>query len=414
MTLSWFDQSQIVFGLIALKKIRHHSVLPKNLYPPFDTPVAYMHENPEWEVEDLHLKFQSNEWEIAMNAARSLNGTATSVNWARDLEKMRIMWETGAKLTKTGDKLQKGEDVEVLSIVSDLKMMSVTEEIGLHVASEVDLTDVVSLQKCGWKEIDETFGGIPASGPLVVYATTKTGKSFWISKLINEFLHYYPEKRATVFSLEMPYKRYLKRSYDMYPTLEEVSDRLLVTSRASNMKEVIAITSTEPTDLVVIDGIADAVSGEKSASLMDSAWSDVKRMGRLLEIPIVAVAQPNRASKFNSQEQFIGKYDIEWSGAAENAAEMTIALQYLGVDASIEKKIFPVVNDAYYMINYFMRDGENTGAVILDKHVQTPLGRRLWESSAHGITKNGEIIPTLYKEGLYKAEGSNSSSRAKR
>jgi hypothetical protein len=60
-----------------------------------------------------------------------------------------------------------------------------------------------------------------------------------------------------------------------------------------------------------------------------------------------------------------------------------------------------------------MRDGENTGAVILDKHVQTPLGRRLWESSAHGITKNGEIIPQLYKEGLYKAEGSNSSSRAK-
>jgi len=412
--MNWYDQSQIVFGLIALKKIKHHSVLPKNLYPPFDTPVAYMHENPEWEIEDIHLKFQSNEWEIAMNAARSLNGTATTVNWARDLEKMRIMWETGAKLTKTGDKLQKGEDVEVLSIVSDLKMMSVADEIGLQLASEVDLTDVVALQKCGWKEIDETFGGIPASGPLVVYATTKTGKSFWISKLINEFLHFYPEKRVTVFSLEMAYKRYLKRSFDMYPTMKEVADRLLVTSKASTMEEVIAMSSTEPTDMVVIDGIADAVLGEKSAAGMDKAWSDVKRMGRMLEIPVIAVAQPNRAAKFNAQEQFLGKWNIEWSGAAENAAEMMIALQYLGTGANIEKKIFPVVEDAYYMINYFSRDSENTGAVILDKHVSSPEGRRLWESSAHGITKNGEIVPQLYKEGLYKAEGSNSSSRAKR
>lgn len=413
MTMNWFDQSQMVAGHILRGKKKHHSVLPKNMYPPFDDLLLFMHDTPEWAIEDVHLKLPSKEWEIAMNASRSTNGAADTINWARDLEKMRIKWETGEMLKPIAHKLQSGEDIDILPVVANLKSAFVDEEIGLHIASEVDLSDVQSLQLCGWDAIDLTFGGIPTSGPLIVYATTKTGKSFWISKLVSSYLHFYPEKRVTVFSLEMYYKKYLRRSFDMYPSLIEVADRLLVTSKASNMDDVIALTSTEDTDLVVIDGIADAVTGEKSASLMDKAWSDVKRMGRILEIPIVAVAQPNRNAKFQAQEKFIGKYDVEWSGAAENAAEMMIALQYLGLNATISDPIFPVVEDAYYMINYFMRDSENIGAVILNDHVESLKGRRLWESKAMGMEKNGEIIPTLWKEGKYKVEGSHTSSRRK-
>ena len=417
--MDWFELSQRNVGLILTGKKHAQGYKPESFHPPFDKVVTYMHDHPEWDKNDIYLNFSpTSELDNAIRSISGLNGSAKSIDWARDLDAMRILWETGEKLERTGHKMKAGEHPEVLHLVSDLRMMDMNEESGLRLASEIDLTDVKSLQPCGWDIIDKTFGGIPVSGPLVVYATTKTGKTFWTSKLINEFLHYYPERVAAIFSLEMGGARYLKRSFDMYPTMKEVADRIWISGKARGMEDIIAETATREVDIIVIDGIRDAVQGEITPSLMDKAWNDVKRMGRLLEIPIVAVAQPNRMSKFNSRERFIGMYDIEWSGAAENAAEQMIALQYVSEDMDIlgRDAIFPVISDAFYMISYFQRGGYpvqvGPGAVILNKHKKFPDGRTImWESEAHGVEKKGVTIPTLYRPGRYETIGSRNSKR---
>ena len=409
----WFDQSQRAFGLILTGKKAHHECKPESFCPPFDVGVKYMHDHPEWVKEDIFLDCPNNEWEVAIHSVQGLNGTATSINWARDLDKMRVLYEVGEKLERTGHKMKMGDSPDILHLVSDLRTMEVEDETGLVLASEVDLTGVKNLQLSGWKEYDEVFGGMPVSGPLVVFATTKTGKSFWASKFTKEFLKFYPERQAGYFTLEMPKKRYLKRAFDMYPDMKDVSDRLWVTSKASTTKDIMAMTATRKLDFIVIDGIAQAIVGRKSADALDEAWSDIERMGRLLEIPILVLAQPNRNSKFNTQTQFIGKYDIEWSGAAENASEQLLALQYVGDEMNItgDDCIFPVLKDAYYMIMYFQRDDDRLGALILDKHVETHLGRRLWESKPHGLEKDGVITPTLWKASKYAVKNSQPSTR---
>ena len=104
-------------------------------------------------------------------------------------------------------------------------------------------------------------------------------------------------------------------------------------------------------------------------------------------------------------------YDIEWSGAAENCAEQLVGLQYVREASDITKATYPVKDDAYYMIMFLQRDDPRTGAMIFEDHVETPKGRRLWESKVNGIEKNGKFIPTLYSPGKYKQTSNKTSSR---
>ena len=411
--MDWYEQSQKAFGLILKGTIRHQSCPSNNFCPPFDKPVKFMEENPEWAKEDIFLKFSpTSEWENAMRSAQSLNGSATTVDWTRDLERMRIGYDAGGRLIKMGSDLQAGKEINILPAIADLRLMEVEDEVGLVQSSKVDLANVKNLKPSGWREYDLAFGGMPVSGPLIIFAPTKTGKSFCASKFVKEYLDYYKEDTVGYFTLEMPKTRYLKRTFEMYPDMEEkVGDRLWITSRASTMKDIIAMTATRELDMIVIDGIAQTIHGEKSASKFDEAWSDIERLGRMLEIPIVVLAQPNRNSKFNATERFLTMYDIEWSGAAENCAEQLVGLQYVREASDITKATYPVKDDTYYMIMFLQRDDPRIGAILFDEHVETPKGRRLWESGVHGIEKDGEIIPTLYLPGKYQVTSNKTSSR---
>ena len=406
--MNWYELSQRNFGLILTGKRPAQGYVDTDFHPPFDVPVKYMLENPSWTKEDIYIKFSPTiEWDTALHSIASMNGSATAVEWSRDLSKLRSMWQIGEDMKKKGHKMQAGEEPDVLHLVSDLRMMSINEETGLQNAATVNLDNIRDLQKCGWKAIDDTFGGIPASGPLVVFGPTKTGKTFWTSQLIDKFLHYYPEKTAAIFSLEMGGPRYLKRSFEMYPTLHEVKDRIWISGKARGMPDIVAETATRECDIVVIDSVDYALNAEASSAGFDRVWKSIVQMGRLLDIPVVAVAQPNREGKFKAKTEFLGPYSIEWSGAAENASEQLIALQHIEHSIDMTDKQFPLFDDAYYMISWFQRGGypqqKGPGAIIMRN-----------EDNKSGKLWDGEVYQNmLWRPDKYKKAVERTSSRRK-
>lgn len=405
MPLDWYQLSRRNMGLILLNKKHPSSYLPDDFSPPFDEILDYMLDSPEWSPESVHQKFScTDELQAATRDVKALNGAGDSVDWASEL-KIESYWHNlGSDLERIGHSAKKGERPDLLPVVSKMRSVSVNEKGGLQRADEVDWKSAKGLQKSGWKAIDTTFGGIPESGPLVVYGTTGTGKSFWTNQLLNKFLHYYKDKTAAAFSLEMSEKRYLKRGFEMYPSLEEVSDRLYVSGKARGIDEIVSdVSTTREVSIVVIDSI-DYLVKQIDASNFERTWKSIVELGRLLEIPVVVTAQPNRVAKYNAMNRFIQKYDIAWSGAAEDSAEQLIGLQVveghnareMEFEKTDEFPVFPNEDKVYYMICWKQREGwpvlKGPGAVILKDS-----GEKLWEGEAHKdkLWRPGEASRTV-------------------
>ena len=64
---------------------------------------------------------------------------------------------------------------------------------------------------------------------------------------------------------------------------------------------------------------------ENSAAEFERVYKKIKEICRLMKIPVIVLAQPNRNAKYSGK--WLGHYDIAWSGAAEDSAAMLVALQ---------------------------------------------------------------------------------------
>ena len=381
MPLDHYQLSRRNMGLVIIGKKHPSAYQSENFSAPYDEVHEFMLKKPEWSREDLYQKFATSELDAAIQDAKSLNGSSTDVDWCAELKLEKSWWDVGDDLERYGHKIKKGERPELLPLVSNMRLVSVNEKTGLKRADEVDWKSAKGLQPSGWDVIDKTFGGIPESGPLVVYGTTGTGKSFWTNQLLNKYLHYYKDKSAAAFSLEMSEKRYLKRGFEMYPQLEEVANRLYVSGKARGIDEIVSDVSTKNISILVIDSI-DYLVKQIDASHFEMTWKKIVELGRLLEIPIVITAQPNRLAKYNALNRFLQKYDIAWSGAAEDSAEQLIALQHVREELDMDDKSFPVYSEAYYMICWKQREGwpmqRGPGAVIMRDCTE-----KLWVGDAY-------------------------------
>jgi len=406
--MDWYNSSQVNMGLI-LKGVRlSQSYSSEDMHPPYDKMLDYMKEHEDWSKEDLYSHFAPSDLDNALHAVQSLNGSSVDVDWPEILRTTSNKWKLGNEFERTGKALKRGETPEVIHLRSDLDALTTNQTLGAERADRIDLTDVSDLQPSGWKEIDTTFGGMPKTGPLVIYGTTGTGKSFCTSKYVKEFLKHYPERTAGVYSLEMSSSRYLKRSLSIYPDIEEIRNRLWISGKARNIEDITSEASVKGYDLVVIDSIDYLPTVETSPSVVDRLWKAIVRMGRLLEIPIIVTAQPNRVGKQRVKTEFLQKYDIIWSGSAEDAAEQLIALQYIrdSLPFSVSSE-FPVFDEAFYMINWKQRGGwpeqKGPGAIIFHKDDQ--------------IRRNGERVlweGACYKNTLWKAGSSVKISHSKK
>jgi len=411
----WLEQSEKSLGLILRGDQSPLSYSPDNFFSPEQQAIVkYIQDNPDYTREDLYTRFPSQILDSANHAVLNINGSGKEVNWADILRKTKNIYEIGDELEKTGKQAKRsGELPEILSLRGKLDSFVRGETSGVMCSLDVDWKNAKGLQKSGWDALDLTIGGIAESGPVVVFAATKTGKSFWCFKLLSEFLNYYPKKKAIVFTLEMPSDRQLNRSFQVYPKLMKSHEegRLFITHKTRRASEISNAISTNECDIAVIDGIDGMIKGERSASAFAQAWAEIIEIGVVLEIPIIVTAQPNRGGKFWAGTQFLDKYWIEWSGAAENGAEQLIALQHIKYAIDFEDNRFPVFDDTYYMISWLQREDwkgvpvKGPGAIIfkpedaeyyIDEYGDKQ--RVPWGGKAHGREIDGKKIPSLWRE----------------
>lgn len=411
---TWYENSQINFGLILSGKRSEQSYIIQDFHPPYDSMLEFIKGKDGWSREDLYgAQFAPSDLDAALHAVTSLNGSAEEVDWPSILRKSAETYRISDQLEKIGKSGKRGRLPDLNSIMNDMRSFSRNEGNGLRDARDVDWESSSGIIPSGWDAIDNTIGGMAESGPIIVCATTKTGKSFFTAKFAERFLNRYENKKVAIFPRELTDRRYLKRSFGMYPSLMKPYEegRIFITSKICKTDAIIAeVDGLDDCGLVIIDGIDGLVNGQYDTSKFAGAWSGIIEMGVALDLPIMVTAQPNRQGKFASKNTFLDRFSIEWSGAAENGAEQLWMLQHIKYEVDFDDERFPVFNDAYYLISWLQREGwtkaqKGPGAIIFKDHKYDKDGNvRLWEGEVY---KN-----TLFKEGAFRRVTKKKSKRA--
>lgn len=379
-----FELSEVNFGLILDGRRSAQEYDPDDFVAEWAKGVKIL-KRPKSLKEDLAKVCSPKMLNDAHRAVEKMNGLGDSFDWHGELIKAKRMYDLGGVLMKTGEKLRANDDVDLLPVYGDITSSVAGQTIGLSIASQIDYSTYKPFMPLGYEPIDKLIGGIPTDGPIVVYGSQSTGKSFWGANAIDKFLHQHKKKTAGIYTLEMGAEHYMYRSVKMYPGLKDVLDNLYISGSVRSTEELIAEVTTKRLDFVVIDDMDRIVKSVEPAAYQ-IAYFRLAEICRFLKIPIVILAQPNRAAKLG--DKFLGPFDISWSSAGENSAAMLIALQKAN-SLDLSDDMFPTEDDDhYYMIFWKSRDGwpiqQGPGAIRLDNANRnqlwsgTPYKNKLW------------------------------------
>jgi len=221
--------------------------------------------------------------------------------------------------------------------------------------------------------------------------------------MMDYLLHEYKDKTGGIYTLEMGAEHYLWRELNMFPSLKDVLDRLYVSGSVRDIEEFVAEVTAKRLDFVVLDDM-DNVVKSSDASEYERVYRRIKEICRFLKIPVFVLCQPNREAKHAIErgERFLGRYDIAWSGGAENSAALQIGLQRVSSSLDMESTTFPTEEgeELYYEIFWKSRDGwpsdysptgqTGPGAIVRTKSKQAWRGSpysnvyKLWQPNSGG------------------------------
>jgi hypothetical protein len=319
--------------------------------------------------EDVAKTLSSSYISDAHDAVHKWNGIGEyeTFDWPKALRIAFENEERGRKLEKMSKKLKNNEEVDILPLYAELGAAISNESFGLKPATEIQYKVYKPFMLCGYEPIDKTLGGIPTDGPIIIYGLTGVGKSRFATAVINGFLHQYKDKKAAVFTLEMNEQHWLWRTMNLFPSMKDVLPRLHLSGQAKDIEEVVSQITVGQFDIAVLDDMDNMVKSS-DASEYERIYRRVKEVCRFRGIPFLVLGQPNRAAKYEASPhvnskgvkvggRFLGRYDVAWSGAAENSAALQIAIQTAsGLD--IDDDSFPTSDDDMdYLIFWKSRDG---------------------------------------------------------
>ena len=359
--MKWSELSEVNFGLVMEGRVPPTMYKPAWFTTPYDKGMEILLK-PGAAKEDVAHALSSAYINDAHDAVKHWNGIGETENfdWTKSLRIAYENFERGRQFEKIGKKMKENEEVDILPLYAQLGAAISQESFGLKPASEIDYKSYKPFKKTGYAPIDNTLGGIPSDGPIIIYATTGTGKSKFATAIINALLHTYPEERAAIYTLEMNEKHWLWRSMNLFPTLKEVLPRLHVSGSVRDIDELVAEITAGKYDYVVLDDMDNMVKSS-DASEYERIYRRVKEVCRFMGIPFFVLGQPNRIAKLavGNGERFLNPYDVAWSGAAENSAALLMALQTVKNGLDMNADTFPTSEDKEldYIICWKSRDG---------------------------------------------------------
>ena len=399
--MNWTELSEVNFGLAIEGRNPPSLYKPEWFTAPYDEGIKILLKQGATK-EDVAKVLSSAYISDAHDSVKHWNGIGETENfdWPKSLRLAYEKFQLGKSLAKDAKKLQENEDVDILPVYSKLGAIINQESFGLRTASEIDYKNYKFFKPSGYAPIDNTIGGIPSDGPIIVYGLTGVGKSTFTTGVINALLHKYPEETAAIYTLEMNDTHWMARTIRLFPSIKEVLPRLLVSGSVKDIEELVAEITAKKVNYVVLDDMDNLVRSS-DASEYERIYRRVKEVCRFMGIPVFVLCQPNRAAKFEAEQgnRFLGRYDVAWSGAAENSAALQIALQRTnGLDMKAET--FPTTDSELdYIIFWKSRDGwpgDNDptkpigpGAAILEHSPNwngNPYGKRykLWPVASGG------------------------------
>lgn len=400
--MNWTELSEINFGLIIESRIPASAYRLESFDAPYDQGVKILQMKGATK-EDVAKVLNSQIISDAHDSVHKWNGISEKANfdWCKALVEAKMRHDIAKKLSKASKRMQENEEYDLLPLFGDIQSIVAGQSIGLSLAQEVDYNHYKPFAKSGNPTIDKILGGFPTDGPIIVYGVTGVGKSHWAASTIDYLLHEYPQKTAGIYTLEMSAEHYLWRETNMFPSLKDVMDRLYVSGSVRNIEELVAEVSSKRLDYVVLDDM-DNVVRSSDASEYEGVYRRVKEICRFMKIPFFVLCQPNREAKHAVErgDRFLGRYDIAWSGSAENSAALQIALQKAN-SMDMASDMFPTADDElYYQVFWKSRDGwpgdydekgqSGPGAIVTEKGKQSWRGSvyagkyKLWTPSSGG------------------------------
>jgi hypothetical protein len=408
--MNWEQLSEVCFGLVLSGKHPATMYRPEYFTTPYDLGIEILQKKGATK-EDVAKSISSAYLSDASSAVHKFNGIGeySNFDWSKALIKAQRSFELSKKLSKASKKLAENEETDMLPIYSELGNVIAGEASGLSQASTIDYSNYKPFMKSGNPVMDKILGGMPTDGPIIVYGTTGVGKSHYLASCADYFLHQYPDRKFAIYTLEMSAEHYLAREIKMFPSLLDVLDRLYVSGSVRDIEEAVSEITSQRFDAVGLDDMDNLVK-TSDASEYERVYRRVKEVCRFLKIPVYVLCQPNREAKHAIErgERFIGRYDVAWSGAAENSAALQVALQHVADGLDMESQTFPTEEgeELFYEIFWKSRDGwpsdyspdgqRGPGAIVRYKSTQAWRGKpysnvyKLWQpnSSSKKIGKN--------------------------
>ena len=357
--MNWTELSEVNFGLVMEGRLPVSMYKPSWFTTPYDKGIEVLM-NQGATKEDVAHVLSSAYINDAHDAVKHWNGIGETENfdWNKSLRLAYENFERGREFEKIGKKLKENQQVDILPLYGKLGAAIAQESFGLRPASEIDYKTYKPFKPCGYAPIDNTLGGIPSDGPIIIYGLTGVGKSKFATAIINGLLHKYPEETAAIYTLEMNEKHWLWRTMNLFPDMKDVLPRLHVSGSVKDIEEMVAEVTAKRVNYVVLDDMDNMVKSS-DASEYERIYRRVKEVCRFMSIPVFVLGQPNRSAKIavESGERFLSRFDVAWSGAAENSAALQIALQTAN-SLDMQAETFPTTdNPMDYLIFWKSRDG---------------------------------------------------------
>lgn len=290
--LRWKDESEIVGGCIITGKIPSETVDPRIFMPPYDKAIKYFQKGIET-PEALTSKVGIMAVQTMLKAAESVNGVADIADLTRTLEITARKYNVGKRITRTGERLQRGDDIDLDVVINDLDRLNETGKSKLTRVLDIKAGEV-PLTTTGWKAIDYHLGGIPELGLTVLLGDAAHGKTSALIKLATCFVQEHEEKTVAIFTLEMVNEEFVGRLIEINSTLtDQQKGRIYVQDRIMSINEIINEAATlENVGLVGVDFADYAIDGEINEPAMSSFYRTIARAAKNLYIPFVILSQP--------------------------------------------------------------------------------------------------------------------------